>query len=49
MDTEKPTNAVVKGREITYSDKDVSPGNVYAYAVSTYNLKGREGAFLLCD
>jgi len=44
VDFEKPTNAVVKGREVTYTDRGVSPGNVYVYAVSTYNLKGREGA-----
>ncbi len=44
VDFEKATNAVVQGREITYTDKVVSPGNVYVYSVSTYNLKGREGA-----
>ncbi len=44
VDLEKPTNAVVNGRDVTYTDKDVSPGNVYVYSVSTYNLKGREGA-----
>jgi uncharacterized protein len=44
VDSQKPTNAIFKGREVTYSDTDASPGNVYVYTVSTYNLKGREGA-----
>ena len=44
VDFQKPSNAVVEGREVTHTDKVVSPGNVYMYTVSTYNLQGREGA-----
>ena len=44
VDYQKPSNAVVTGKEVAYTDKNVTPGNAYSYAVSTYNLQGREGA-----
>lgn len=43
VDFQNPTNAVIDKGEVTYTDKAVSPGNVYSYSVSAYNLKGREG------
>ncbi len=42
VDFQTPTNATIKNGEVVYSDKSVQPGNVYYYAVSSYNLKGRE-------
>jgi len=35
---------VIHAREITYTDTEVAPGNSYAYSVTPYNFKGREGA-----
>lgn len=43
VDFQNPVSAVVRGREVTYVDIGVTPGNAYAYAVTTYNFKGREG------
>ena len=43
VDFQNPTNAVIDKGEVLYTDKVVTPGNVYTYSVSTYNLKGREG------
>ena len=43
VDFQNPANAVISKGEVTYTDKDVSPGNVYSYWVSSYNLRGREG------
>jgi fibronectin type 3 domain-containing protein len=43
VDYQNPTAAVIADGAVTYTDKDVSPGNVYFYSVSVYNLKGREG------
>jgi len=43
IDYQAPTNAVIKGRDVTYVDKAVSIGNTYIYSVTVYNFKGREG------
>jgi fibronectin type 3 domain-containing protein len=43
VDFQNPINAVIDKGEVLYTDKAVTPGNVYSYSVSTYNLKGREG------
>jgi len=43
VDFQNPTNAVIDKGEVVYTDKAVTPGNIYSYSVSTYNLKGREG------
>jgi hypothetical protein len=43
IDFQNPTNAVIEKGEVDYTDKAVTPGNVYSYSVSAYNLKGREG------
>ena len=43
VDFQNPTNAVIDKGEVTYTDKSVTPGNIYSYSVSAYNLKGREG------
>ncbi|HMK36764.1 MAG TPA: hypothetical protein VK463_16950 [Desulfomonilaceae bacterium] len=45
VDFQNPSNATIADGDVTYTDKDVQPGNVYSYSVSTYNLKGREGRF----
>jgi len=42
VDLQQPTSAVVSEGEVVYSDMKVEPGKIYAYAVSAYNLKGRE-------
>ncbi|MFZ5865465.1 MAG: fibronectin type III domain-containing protein [Thermodesulfobacteriota bacterium] len=44
VDYRTPTNAEIVGNEVTYTDDRTSPGNVYFYAVSAYNDRGREGA-----
>lgn len=44
VDFQNPSNAVIGSGEVTYTDSDVKQGNVYAYSVGAYNLKGREGA-----
>lgn len=43
VDFQSPSNAVIGRSEVTYTDKDVKQGYVYAYWVSAYNLQGREG------
>lgn len=43
IDVQHPTNATIAGGEVAYSDKDVTTGYSYHYAVAAYNLKGREG------
>ncbi len=43
VDFQNPTNAVIDKGEVLYTDKSITPGNIYSYSVSTYNLKGREG------
>ncbi|MBI4964869.1 MAG: hypothetical protein HY913_16460 [Desulfomonile tiedjei] len=43
VDFQNPSNAVISAGEVTYADKDVSPGNVYSYWLSPYNLRAREG------
>jgi fibronectin type 3 domain-containing protein len=43
VDFQNPTNARIAGGEVTYTDKNVSAGNVYMYWIGAYNLKGREG------
>jgi fibronectin type 3 domain-containing protein len=43
VDFQNPTNAIIDKGEVLYTDKAVTPGNVYYYSVSAYNLKGREG------
>jgi fibronectin type 3 domain-containing protein len=43
VDFQNPSNAVIGKGEVAYTDTDVSPGNVYSYWLSAYNLKGREG------
>lgn len=43
VDFQNPSNAVIGPSEVTYTDRDVKLGNVYAYSISAYNLKGREG------
>jgi fibronectin type 3 domain-containing protein len=43
VDYQNPTNAVIANGEVTYTDKDVTPGNTYFYSVSAYNLRGRDG------
>jgi fibronectin type 3 domain-containing protein len=43
VDFQNPTNAVISGGEVAYTDKDVSAGHMYSYWVSAYNLRGREG------
>lgn len=43
VDFHNASAAVIADGEVTYTDKDVRPGNVYSYSVSAYNLKGREG------
>ncbi len=43
VDFQRPVDAQVTKEEVIYTDKDVSPGNVYTYSVVTYNLQGTEG------
>jgi fibronectin type 3 domain-containing protein len=43
VDFQNPSNAVIGPSQVTYTDNQVKQGNVYAYSVSAYNLKGREG------
>lgn len=43
VDFQNPSNAVIGDGQVTYIDHDVKQGNVYAYSLSAYNLKGREG------
>ncbi len=43
IDFQNPSNAAIKSGEVSYWDTGVAEGNTYSYAVSTYNLKGREG------
>lgn len=43
VDFQNPSSAVISKGEVAYTDKDVSPGQVYSYWVSAYNLRGREG------
>ncbi len=43
VDFQNPTNAVINKGEVLYTDKGVTPGNIYSYSVGAYNLKGREG------
>ena len=45
VDFQNPINAVIDKGEVLYTDKAVTPGNVYSYSVSTYNLKGTGRAF----
>ncbi len=42
IDFHKPIDAKIDKDEVVYTDKNVSPGNVYSYYVSVYNLRGRE-------
>ncbi len=43
VDIDDPANAAIVGSEVIYTDRKVTAGNVYAYRVAPYNLKGREG------
>lgn len=43
VDFQHPTNAEIVDGRVLYTDKSVSPGNVYTYSVNVYNLRGREG------
>ncbi len=42
IDFQSPSNAEIKNDEVIFQDKNVTPGNVYSYAVVAYNLRGRE-------
>ncbi len=42
IDFQSPSNTIIKDNEVTFQDKDVTPGKVYSYAVSAYNFRGRE-------
>lgn len=42
VDFQTPTNATIRDGEVIFNDKSVKPGHTYYYAVSSYNLKGRE-------
>lgn len=42
VDLQHPTSAVVSEGEVVYSDMTVENGKIYSYAVSAYNLKGRD-------
>jgi uncharacterized protein len=43
VDFQHPTSAEIVDGRVLYTDKSVSPGNVYTYSVNVYNLRGREG------
>jgi len=43
VDFQNPSNAIIEKGEVIYTDPAVTPGNIYSYSVSEYNLKGREG------
>jgi fibronectin type 3 domain-containing protein len=43
IDYEKPFNAKIKDGKAIFTDKQVARGATYVYAVSAYNLQGREG------
>jgi len=43
VDFQSPVSATIDKGEVAYSDTRVTPGNLYSYSVSAYNLKGREG------
>ena len=43
VDFQHPSNAIIEKGEVVYTDPAVTPGNIYSYSVSEYNLKGREG------
>jgi hypothetical protein len=43
VDFQHPSNAIIEKGEVTYTDPAVTPGNIYSYSVSAYNLKGRDG------
>jgi fibronectin type 3 domain-containing protein len=43
VDFQNPSNAVIEKGEVIYTDGVVTSGNIYNYAVSVYNFKGREG------
>lgn len=43
IDFQNPANAVIKDGEVVFTDKNVDLGHTYSYAVTAYNLKGREG------
>ncbi len=42
IDFQTPTNAIIKDGEVIFNDRSVKSGHTYYYAVSSYNLKGRE-------
>ncbi len=42
IDFDHPIDAAIEKGKAAYSDNAVSPGNVYTYSVSVYNLRGRE-------
>ncbi len=42
VDFQTHANASIKDGEVIFHDKKVRPGNTYYYAVTSYNLKGRE-------
>lgn len=42
IDFQAPSNATIKDGSVIFEDKGVSPGKVYSYAVTAYNLRGRE-------
>jgi hypothetical protein len=44
IDFQAPSNARISGNEVIFEDEDVSPGNIYSYAVAAYNLRGRDSA-----
>lgn len=44
IDFQAPTNATITDNEVVFQDKDVSPGKIYSYTVSAYNLRGRESS-----
>ncbi len=43
VDFQNPSNATIEKGQVTYTDPAVTPGNVYNYSVSVYNLQGKEG------
>ena len=42
IDFQAPSNATIRDNEVIFQDRDVSPGKIYSYDVSAYNLRGRE-------